>query len=225
MRDIAEVGETLFCCGYGGQIYRRDATGWRDVAPALRGSGFDTASPSQSGEDSGVLSLYRSLRQTVNLEAIDGSGQNDVYSCGLAGQIYHSSGRAWHSVPSPTDENLLDLHCVSSEEIIISGYNETLLRGNARQGFSVLHGPGNPIQFYSVRQFQGDIYVGTTQGLRRFNGTGFDVVRDGRAAIDETTVIQQIDSVSDNYLWIIGDRHVYRFDGQKVERFLHPDNV
>jgi hypothetical protein len=37
--------------------------------------------------------------------------------------------------------------------------------------------------------------------------------------------VQQIDSVSDNCLWIIGDRHVYRYDGGTITPFVHPDNV
>lgn len=224
VRGVAEVGKALFVCGYGGQIYRRDDdSGWSDIAPALRNSGFD-----QSGRADGssnVVQLFNSIRQAINLEAIDGTSENDIYTCGLAGKIYHFDGTAWNRLASPTSENLLDLHCVSLDEVWISGYNQTLLRGNARQGFSVVHDGGDSVQFYSVRKFQDKVYIGTTQGLWRFNGRAFDIVEDRAAGFGGTTVVQQIDSVSDNYLWIIGDRHVYRYDGERITPFLHPDNV
>jgi hypothetical protein len=230
VRQITEVDGKLFVCGYYGQIYRRDADGWKIVDKYIR----DVALRNLKGQydlheiQKNYLENLENKEledQTLHFNSVGGISENSIYCCGLDGAIIHFHNGQSHKIISNTKENLLDMHCVSEDDIIISGNWQTLLRGNAKDGFSLLHSSNTRINFYSVRKFQNDIYVGTTQGLLRFNGSGFDTLRQSDVGLDETTVVQQIDSVSDNYLWIVSDRHVFRFDGQNVERFDHPDNV
>jgi hypothetical protein len=230
LKDINEVGSTFFACGSFGQIYRRDLKGWTAIDGGL-------VEQSRTIEErinhrQATTGDYGYLRKNVEdakaqaqLDEIGGSSESDVYTCGMYGHLYHFNGKEWRKLNSGTSEHLLGMHCVSEDEVIISGYAQTLLKGNAQKGFQLLHQANTDMKFWSVRKFQNQIHVATAQGLRRFNGSDFDVIRNLQIGFDETTVIQQIDNVSDNYLWIVGDRHVFRYDGEIVEKFQHPDNT
>lgn len=230
LKDINEVGATIFACGSFGQIYRRDPKGWTAIDGGLVKQARKIGKRIEQRR--ATPCDYRYLQRNVEdakaqaqLDEIGGSSEADVYTCGMYGHIYHFNGDEWRKLNSGTSEHFLGMHCVSRDEIIISGYGQTLLRGNAREGFDLLHQASTDMKFWSVKKFKNHIYVGTTQGLRMFNGSGFDIVRQANVGFDETTVVQQIDSVSDNYLWIVSDRHVFRYDGEHVEKFEHPDNL
>ncbi|UGX87053.1 hypothetical protein [Phyllobacterium meliloti] len=230
VNNIKEIDGQLFVCGSSGQIYRRDPDKWQAIDGGLVAK--SQSIQSRIAQRDNVRRDNERLRDNVKdqldipeLIAIDGLNVDGVYTVGLGGQLYYFDGRVWNKQNTSTKEHLLDLHCVSDDEVIVSGYRQTLLSGNARDGFQLLHESNEDIKFWSVRKFQGEIYVGTVQGLRRFNGSTFDIIRQSDIGFDETTVIQQIDSVSDSYLWIVGDKHAFRYDGKIVQKFLHPDNV
>jgi hypothetical protein len=224
------VGRSLYACGYGGQLYSRDDHGWRAIDGGLHEQsraalnkqlglgGFGSQGAADFGEQ------IRLAEQTPNFNRVDGADESDVYVCGLNGIIGYHNGSTLKILESPTEVHLLDIHCVSKDRIIMSGYHETLLVGSAQTGFEIIHQSDKNINLYSVRQFQGEIYAGTTSGLRRLRGNKFEVVIDAEAKLNEATVIQQIDSVDDDWLWIISDRHIYRYDGARAERIPHPDN-
>jgi hypothetical protein len=229
-RSIQEVGRTLFACGFGGQLYQRADSGWKPIDGGLRDQSSQLLDRQFglgdfSGQGRPSFDEQLSLGEEIpNFNCVDGSDENDVYVCGLDGVIGHHDGTKLKLLEPPTGEHLLDIHCVNANKVIMSGYRQTLLVGNVRDGFKVLHESDRDITLYSVREFQGEIYAGTTAGLRRFRGGKFEAVIDPAARFDETTVVQQIDSVDDNYLWIVGDRHIFRYDGKTVEKIKHPDN-
>ncbi|MBB4481144.1 hypothetical protein [Rhizobium etli] len=230
LRSIQEAGEILFACGLGGQLYRRSTNGWEAVDGGLRdkserrmrkelGIGEFAGEDPRGAEDRIALG-----KESPDFTRVDGSSERDVYVCGLRGLIGYFDGSHLALLSSPTGEHLVDIHCVSHDRVLIVGYYQTLLIGNARSGFAVAYESNAAITFYSVREFRGEIYVGTTAGLRKFNGSKFEVVSDASAGLDDKTVIQQIDSVTDECLWLIGDRHVFRYDGVKAEKIELPDN-
>jgi hypothetical protein len=230
VQGIAEVGGTLFVCGGFGQTYRRGSDGWKAIDGGLvaRASALQSEylNDLQSGRDTFEEKKVATRREGQPMfNEIAGFSETDVYTCGMYGHLYHFNGKGWQKTDSGTSEHLLGMHCVSPDEIIIAGYGQTLLSGNALDGFRVLHHQKTNTTFWSVRKFQGQIFVATAEGLWRFNRTGFDVIRNRDIGFDETTVLHKLDSVSDNYLWIVSDRHVFRYDGEIVERFQHPDNI
>ena len=230
LRSIHEAGQTLFACGFGGQFYRRSSGGWEAVDGGLRDKAERNIRKElglgefESDAPLGIEERLALGNQSPDFTRVEGLSERDVYVCGLRGLIGHWDGSRLALISSPTDEHLLDIHCVSADRVLIVGYDQTLLVGSARDGFSTVHESDTAITFYSVRQFRGEIYAGTTSGLRKFDGRSFEVIRAPSAGLDETTVIQQIDSVSEDCLWIIGDRHVFRYDGFKFERVELPDN-
>ncbi|MBP1881655.1 hypothetical protein [Agrobacterium rubi] len=230
MRSIQEIGETLYACGFGGQVYRRWNTGWEAIDGGLEDQSKRTMREELGiGEfaNQPILDIEKQLelsKQRPNFTKIDGLSESDAYLTGLNGTIMHYNGSMLSRLSSPTDVHLLDIHCVNPDRILMVGYSQTLLIGSATGGFSVAHESDDPLTFYSVREFRNEIYFGTTAGLRRFTGSGFEVVHEPSSGLDASTVIQQIDSVDDECLWIVGDRHICRYDGVNFKKIELVDN-
>lgn len=229
-RSLHEAGRTLFACGFGGQLYRRLSGGWEAIDGGLRDRAeLNMRKELGLGEFEGDAppdfeNIIALGNENSDFTRVEGLSEEDLYLCGLRGLIGHRDRARLELIASPTEDHLLDIHCVSSDRVLIVGYYQTLLIGNSRAGFSIAHQSDTAITFYSVRQFRDEVYVGTTSGLRKFNGKSFEIVHVPSAGLDDTTVIQQLDSVSDDCLWIIGDRHVFRYDGSEYEKIELLDN-
>jgi len=204
MTAIREIGNSLFACGANDQVYRRSEDGvWSLI----------TSTP---------LEVLGPLETDISiLNSIDGTNENDVYTCGLDGGLFHYDGSRWSRIKLRTDEHLHCVRCVSTREVWVCGNNGTLLVGNALAGFRDVSSVDDNQQFWSLTKFRGSVFLATTsEGMFRYDGKEITPVDTGFGSGLWT---YEVDSV-ENMLWSFSPKEIACFDGTRWARVNHPDN-
>lgn len=204
-RAIREIGKSLFVCGVNDQVYRRNESdgSWSLI----------TAAPLKLVD---ALDPYFSL-----LNSIDGSSEQDVYTCGMNGRMYHFDGMQWSQIALPTDEHLNCVRSVSVDEVWVCGANGTLLVGNHRAGFKNVSTIDDNQSFASLTKFQGKTYIASTdEGMFVYDGTSIKPVDTGLESGLWTYIVDSTEDV----LWSFSPKEVAYFDGKTWIRVQHPDN-
>lgn len=204
-RAIKEIGQSLFVCGLNDQVYRRNESDGTWV--------LITASP---------LKLVKAGDPYYSmLSCIDGSDEQDVYTCGMQGRLYHFDGKQWKQIPLPVDEHLNCVRCLSKHEVWVCGDNGTLLVGNHRTGFKNVSAVDDNQSFWSLAKFQEKIYIASLdEGMFVYDGTGITPVDTGL----ESGLWTYIVDATKDALWSFSPKEIAVFDGKAWTRVLHPDN-
>ncbi|MGF6239255.1 hypothetical protein P3T42_000987 [Paraburkholderia sp. GAS38] len=211
--SIRQIGDFLFVCGGGGQIYKRVSTNiWEHM-------------------DAGLLQTPP-ITDRLLLSDIDGPSERDIYVCGsfpgpagLEGRLFHFEGATWRRVDIPETGYLNRILIESPDSIWICGHNGALLNGNARSGFKDMSSVEDNQLFYSMARFGQKLYLASNLGLYEYK------LNDPQAKIREvvTGLIPPVrDTVTvdtaGKVLWSIGEKDIVRFDGSAWTRVDHPDN-
>lgn len=230
MRRLREVGGNLYACGGGNQVYKRQADGWhamdQQLAEFSRSALTDISDllHTRKGELSSdeLLALTEQVGEVGGLNDIAGVAHDDLYACGVAGALWHWNGRTWRRLEIPSDEHLHSIHIASDGQVWVCGHNGTLLKGNQERGFRSLLGEKCSDHFWSIREFDGAVYLGSTKGLFSYQDQSLkSVVLPGK---QNPSIIQALDA-TDNVLWVVAQRYVARLRDGVWERFDHPDNL
>lgn len=217
---IREIGNHLYVCGYGGQVYRREASGWVHFDAQLLQTPLslpDTDDPAQF-----LAALVKTTNETIGLVDINGSSEDHIYIAGNDGYVAFFDGGHWTKLPQVTAANLKEIHPVSDVEVWIAGSKGTLLRGNATDGFKAVARKSLDTDFYALTTFQGSLYIGAGDGIYEFHDSGLQ-----RLPISDKyglTVVSSIDA-KDGVLWALSERKLVRFDGATWNLFENPHNV
>jgi hypothetical protein len=146
LRRIRRLGNEVFTCGTGGQVYR------------LRGGKFD-ALPRLSipGED-------------VMVEDLSGTGFNDLLAVTTDGYAAYFDGSSWHLLDLPSNAGLNRICRLPDGRYAIAGYNSTVLLGQRDQWQRVA-----PLvesrNYYGVASWGSDVFVASLGGIDVFDGT------------------------------------------------------
>jgi hypothetical protein len=229
LRRLRWIGSSLIACGAGNQVYSLDESWSRlDTGIVHRAQAATSEVVSMLQTANGALNEDQLLKLTSHigrvavLDDIGGGPGDEIYACGLDGALWVRNSGAWRSLPTVTDDHLHCLHVASASRILVAGHNGTLLVGNREDGFRGLLGAEHSDHFWSVREFGGSIYLGTTKGLHRYTDGDLELIRlPGEVS---PSVINALDSTSDA-LWVVADRFVARLKGSHWDRFDHPDNL
>ncbi|AWN47624.1 hypothetical protein DK419_15980 [Methylobacterium terrae] len=121
----------------------------------------------------------------------------------------------------PTSAYLLDILVEDPDTIWICGRNGTLLRGNARQGFTAIPCDDGPT-FSTLTRFDGRIYLSSISNPRGvFVHDGRTVRQVASGLRRDLADVHTVDAV-EGALWAVGSRDVARFDGTAWERIKIP---
>lgn len=213
MSSLKQIGEHLYACGGGGQVYRREGPGqWVHM-------------------DDGLLQSP-GVSDRLLPRAIDGPHEQAIYlvgavsSTGLPPFVYFWNGQAWRARSLPgVAERITHLLIESESRVWLCGANGTLLQGNAHDGFRSLSTVNDNQLFLSMAMLDGRLYLASNLGLHVYDpsdpAAGIRVVRTGLSPeLQDANVLSACDGV----LWSIGPKDLARFDGQRWERVRHPDN-
>jgi hypothetical protein len=213
MSHLRQIGEHLYACGDGGQVYRRHGPDdWRHV-------------------DTGLLQTPP-ITDRLQLNCINGLTEDDIYlagdfpgPAGLEGRLFHFDGAAWHQLAIPPVGYLNAIHIESAERVWICGENGPLLLGNARDGFRNLSRIEDNQLFYSLTLFGGLLYLASNLGLFSYDPTHPDAgIREVVTGLTPELQDAHIVDACDGVLWSIGFKDIARFDGTRWERIHHLDN-
>jgi len=174
--------------------------------------------------DVDILDITKRMREFTVLEDISGIGENDIYTCGSNGVVWHWDGFEWRNIKSGTRQHLHGIHCASEDVVFIVGHNGTLLKGNKKTGFHRMHTGKMKMNFWSVREFNGILYIGTTNGIVKASEDAIGIFTPEITGIKNEFPVTAIDRFKDA-LWIIADKFVLRKSPEKWELINHPDNI
>ncbi|MDA8446989.1 hypothetical protein [Paracidovorax valerianellae] len=209
LNALREIDGMLYACGGGGQIYRRDGSGWIDIAGALR-------------QPAPVLSANLALQSPElgdDIADIDGYAADDLYAAGGQG-LYHYDGHQWTACEVSTDEILMAVLCAPDGVVWACGFNGAVMRGNATEGFQdVSHYDDNMI-LTNLAFFSGQLYLSSNQGLFRLDPDRT------KARLEKVNGLPECDdlSVAGGVLLCVGPKNIHRLDAGAWEELMHPDN-
>lgn len=217
---IREVGLHLYVCGYGGQVYKRETSGWTHHDHNLLQKplvAIASDDPAQFRE-----SLSRQITENIGLTDINGAGEKDIYVVGINGFLAHFDGTGWRNLDKVTAAHLNFIYVDSDGSVWIAGSKGTLLNGDVNRGFKAIARKSLSTDFYAITKFRDRIYIGA--------GDGIYELHDGiisRLVESDTFDLTQVSSVEakDGVLWALTERKLLRFDGTTWEVFENPHNL
>lgn len=217
---IREIGKHLYVCGYGGQVYRREASGWAHIdqqllrTPAAIGDIHDPAEL--------LAELTRAASDTIGLNDVNGLNENSIYVVGNDGFVAFRDGTHWTRLAQATAAHLNSVHPVSDTIVWVAGGKGTLLRGNAHDGFNAVARKSLSTDFYSLATFQDRLFIGAGDGI-------YELVNAGpqRLPVSDKYRLEGVVSIEskDGVLWALSSRKLARYDGDIWEVFENPHNV
>ena len=138
------------------------------------------------------------------LNAVHGISAQNVFAVGDEGLISIYDGIAWKELETVTNCSLLDVLCLSENEVYIGGDNGVLLRWNGKE-LSWLESP--KITITSLAWYQGKLYAATGQeGVYVLGSNGLEEFKDLTIDILETI---------DDLLFGVAGKFVVQFNGSE----------
>lgn len=149
MTRVGWTEDGIFALGMGRQVYfRKNANVWESV-------------------HKGILTDDRTT--LVGFQTLVKSG-SDFFAAGWNGEIWCFDGANWINEGSPVNQIISDGLVSSSGEVFFCGKNGTVVRG--KKGYwSTLDTEGIDEDFWSVVEYQGDIYISSALGVYTVNDT------------------------------------------------------
>lgn len=138
LRTLSVIDETIFACGMGRVVLRRDGKGqWTSIGPNPRKDDADV----------------------IGFEDINGYSKDEMYAVGWGGEIWWFDNSTWRRVDSPTSVNLTALICAENGSVYIAGHNGIMLRGRY-DSWSVID-TDRKENLRDVTFYEGAVYVVT----------------------------------------------------------------
>lgn len=155
-----------------------------------------------------------------------GTGFADLYAIGTHGLIAHWDGSIWQMPPQVTTSHLLHAVMTGAGDMLVVGYQATIVIGNIATGFEcLLHEISEDVNFHCACQHGQAIYIGSENGIYLYSPRS-RVVERLEAGIPEELMDAAIVDVSsaDGVLWVLTPWDLIRFDGTAWQVIVHPDN-
>lgn len=191
MRKVRTIAGRTYAVGMNRQVYRRDGENqWICLDQAIRPG---------AGEVKGF-------------EAIDGYGDDEIYTAGWGGELWQFDGKHWQERPSPTHQLLTSLLCAEDGFVYAAGRRGLLLKGR-REAWQVVE-QDLAEDIWDMAWFDGRLHVSTSQGIYVLQGEQLVPVDFGSERPTSFHHLSQADGV----LWSIGAKDIFAFDGHDWSR-------
>lgn len=139
IRDLRGIGEHLYACGMGRQVYRRTGPGkWVRA-------------------DKGTV-LPAGTTTVAGFNAMDGRSEEDIYAVGFGGEIWRCTQGKWRQLDSPTRLMLNHVRVVNEDRVYACGQNGVLLRGSG-DDFEIVAHDATRDAWWGMEWFKGKLYV------------------------------------------------------------------
>ena len=188
-RGVRDIAGTAYAVGMGGQVYRRDGLqAW--------------------------TRLDRGLPSTVDLEAIHGFAEDEIYAVGWKGALWRFDGTKWTQIDSPTNLILTGVFCADDGNVYVCGQIGTVLRGRNDRWETIKHN-STEVDFWNLEWFNESLYISSTQFL--FTLEKDDTLKLELFGGDPPSSRLHLNAC-DGVMWSIGASDVMAFDGKNWSR-------
>ncbi len=148
-------------------------------------------------------------------ESIDGFNENDIYSVGWEGEIWHFNGNNWSQIDSPTNLTLFKVRCCSDGYVYACGQMGMLLRGRDTD-WEIIEHEETEDSLRGMEWFQNKLYLSSSKNVYELNSDNLLKVNYGS---DLPSTCYHL-SAREGIMWSIGAKDVMQFDGKNWTRVL-----
>ena len=247
---IREIGQHLYACGEGGQIYvRKGNNDWRLLTDKLllNPNAQEEAKPEKEPEflspewqEWVTRSALNPASRDILFFDINGLSEEAIYLCGEEGPgtkpvLCFWDGHELHELKIPIPvAALTGIYIENPDSVWICGREGVLIHGSHTRGFSPVALRQQHNLFHMITPYREKLVMAASVrpgGLYEYDPkTGtfgrFDPPlprlsnRDDNESIDNGPFFAQ---AIENVLWVVTSKDVFRFDGAAWERIEHPD--
>jgi hypothetical protein len=216
---IRHIGEHFYVCGYRGQVYRREASGWVHIDKQILQKPPDISNINDPNE---LLAVFtKSMEETASLVDINGLDEKSIYVAGSNGYMAFFDGASWKVLPKATAAHLNCVLPLPDGTVWVAGSQGTLLKGNVQSGFSAVVRKSLDTDFYSLAMFKERLFIGAGDGIYELVENGPQkLLISGKHMLDGVTSVEAKDGV----LWALASRKLVRYDSVTWEVFENPHN-
>jgi hypothetical protein len=145
IRDLRGIGNHIYVCGMGRQVYRREGTDhWIRIDQNM------------------VLPLGEIT--IAGLNSIDGLNEEDIYAVGYNGEIWRRAENVWKQIDSPTNVILYRVRAIKDNLVFACGQKGVLMR-RAGDFFEVIAHDATTDNLWGMEWFKGRLYVSSEKRI------------------------------------------------------------
>lgn len=149
IRDLRGIGKTLYACGMGRQVYRRDGPGrW-------------------ARQDQGAV-VPPDRAAVTGFNSIDGLSEDDIYAVGYGGEIWRRLDERWQQIESPTNVILHRVRVIKKKLAYAAGQRGVLLRGSGNS-WQAIKQETTEDNLWGMEWFKGSLYLSSEDAIYRLN--------------------------------------------------------
>ncbi|AXQ23161.1 hypothetical protein BEN71_14225 [Acinetobacter wuhouensis] len=219
LNKIRNIQSSFYTCGSAGQIYKKAEKEWLhdDLGLLLPKVEYQKIKPEE------ILNLdYEEPSREIY--DINGHNLNCLYACGEdqeGGFVACKTEGKWEINDKRTPSGLHHIClCPDGVNIIVVGDYGTVFYGNNESGFINLKDISINDSFYQSCYFKEDLYIAASTGLYKYSNSKYEILE----IIPYGTEVSTVESTN-NVLWVLTDKVIYRFNGKKWDVILNPDNT
>lgn len=222
MNRIRFIGNNLYACGFGGQIYRNSHGTWSHFDDGLLQKSITPTDLQISNPQALLAQLSETANSARDFTDINGFNEQDMYVVGADGFIGHHDGTSWRIVERSTAASLNAMHLSADKDVWIVGSRGTVLKGNAQRGFQTLLRKSLNADLYSITSFGNILYIGASNGIYTLVNSKLDLIPISiQEDLSQVTCVESKDGV----LWALSPKKLLRFDGNSWQVLKHPNNA
>lgn len=235
---ITQVDDKLYACGQGGQIYKRSGKDlWSLLTDHLL---FDMADylKRQEGapktDDPAFLDWLQEFKKQaprrISFNDIKGHSENAIYLCGEEATnpiLCFWDGSTLHELKLHLNEAALTgIYIENEDSIWVCGREGVLLHGSYARGFTPVNLRKQLNLFHMIAPYRGKLVMPSSVrpgGLFELDPATSDLRRFSPALPELQGDYIFYAGVVNDILWVVGQKDIFRFDGDAWERIEHTD--
>lgn len=205
LRKVRCIEGYAYAVGNTGDVYRRLEIGqWETIRTGFR--------PNKGGNFEALLNK--------GFHDIDGFSQDDIYTVGGSGEVWHYDGQAWSPCQFPTKISLFTVCCAGDGLVYISGKGKSLFQGRGNSWKQICQADSSTIEprYNDTLWFDGKLWLASDWGLYELVGP---VVQRAQHAGEPVSGSGHM-AVGDGVLMIAGDHKARIFDGSNWSVLVAP---
>ena len=237
MTSIRQIGDKLYACGEGGQLYvRHGRDNWEFLTQDLLWDpekfAYDADDMPDEDKDPEAYDAWEKAYDETQknnpsyiLYDLNGPSENEIYICGEDGLLYMWDGQTLEDLDQEIEGALTNIHVADNGIVWICGHEGLLLSGNEEDRFDDHSDEENEQLFTSITTYQDRVILAShvsPTSLFEFNKDTEEFISikpDIDRPLDTLYHVQAIDDV----LWVVGTKAILRLKDEKWERIEHPD--